>query len=702
LSSFRDRIVSFWMGVDLLPLSKEERIRLKHYYMFILLGIPIMSGYGLYNVFFGSLVISLLCIVVASVLVIGAVRLYQLKNGNLMYRCNAFACIFLILYCFVNGGDDGSKALWAYTMPLIVFFLLGKKEGLFWTAVVSGGIIVLLAMPFTYPYSGEFIARFFTSFTMISIIAYWFEYFRFTYFRQLLVENERFQDILDQSRDIIYRRDIQTGCYNYISKAFYDLLGYPAVQVASMSYEDMQNLVHPEDLAIHNNFFEHLVSCRSMAGRPETIEYRLRHKDGSYRWVSDQMTVIRDDKGEPAFVVGINREITREKEIREELEQSRDQLVALLNSIDAHIYVVDINTYEVLFMNDKMSRDFGKDGTGLKCWQVFERGDGPCKHCTNRILLDEHNQPTGVQEWERYNEVTGRWYNNYDRAIRWHDGRWVKLQVAMDINRLKNLEAERMRNDEIIHRARQMEIIGTLAGGIAHDFNNLLQGISGYLSILENTVEPGSDIARYCANMSGAADRAMELSSYLLTFSTGGAPALSIMDIEPIIQKAIDKSRGEYKAECELSVVPELAQVKVDERQLFIALRNIIQNGLESMPEGGTVRIQAETCILDERGESTLPAGRYIRITVTDEGPGIAAQELKRIFDPYYSTKEKKTRQGLGLGLSVSFSIMKKHDGDIRIQSEPGVGTTLEVLLPAVEEDVQDSSEKMTFSNCRG
>ena len=176
----------------------------------------------------------------------------------------------------------------------------------------------------------------------------------------------------------------------------------------------------------------------------ETVRYR---KDGAPVHVLASGAPILND-GTLQGVVAMYVDITEQKRAEEVISTVNTSLQTILDSIPADIYVCDMQTYEVLFMNEHMKQSFGKDCLSEICWKAFRNGTGPCKHCTNSLLLDDHGQPSGVQTWEGHNPVNGKWYINYDRAVPWTDGRYVRIQVAADITEQKKSERELQATEE--------------------------------------------------------------------------------------------------------------------------------------------------------------------------------------------------------------------------------------------------------------
>ncbi len=161
------------------------------------------------------------------------------------------------------------------------------------------------------------------------------------------------------------------------------------------------------------------------------------------------------------IIVALGLNIIRRTRAEEALRVSHKRFLTVLDSIDATVYVADMETYEIFFMNKYMIESFGRDMTGEICWKVFRNESGPCPHCTNAQLIDKNGEPTNVYTWQDKNPITGKWYNNYDRAIEWTDGRMVKLQIATDITEHKHNEEELKKSEERYRKYFEENISGT-------------------------------------------------------------------------------------------------------------------------------------------------------------------------------------------------------------------------------------------------
>ena len=242
--------------------------------------------------------------------------------------------------------------------------------------------------------------------------------------------------------------------------------------------------------------------------------------------------------------------------------------------------------------------------------------------------------------------------------------------------------AERMRAEDELIKAQKLESLGVFAGGIAHDFNNLLQAITNSISVARMHAPPGSPVLRVLNDAENATKYAAGLSMRLLTFAKGGSPVRKVSLIENVLQESISLSMSGSNIACETVIGDGLPPVEIDEAQMNQVFSNLIINAKESMPDGGRIQVNAQWFTALENRQPRLKDGEYVRISITDNGAGIPEENLIKIFDPYFSTKERGAEKGTGLGLSVCHSIITKHDGLITVESQVGRGATFHVYLP--------------------
>ena len=236
--------------------------------------------------------------------------------------------------------------------------------------------------------------------------------------------------------------------------------------------------------------------------------------------------------------------------------------------------------------------------------------------------------------------------------------------------------------EEQIRRVQKLEAVGTLAGGIAHDFNNLLQGVFGYISMARMNIDQRQKSLDMLEQAEKALQMSVNLTSQLLTFSKGGKPLKKRINPRPVIENAVKFALSGSKIDHKFEANDTLWAVNADEGQIGQVIQNIVLNAEQAMPMGGTLTITANNLLVAQKGiYPVLSEGNYIVIIFKDTGTGIPEKFLPRIFDPYFTTKDK----GSGLGLAISYSIIKNHGGMIEVRSEMGKGSTFSVWLPAIE-----------------
>lgn len=265
------------------------------------------------------------------------------------------------------------------------------------------------------------------------------------------------------------------------------------------------------------------------------------------------------------------------------------------------------------------------------------------------------------------------------------DRRAVWLTVINDISErvrkwetLRDLDKRAM--DEERQKASRLESLGILAGGIAHDFNNFLTGILGNISLAKMKADKGMEITNNLSQAEAAVARAQSVSLQLLTFSKGGAPVTKVVDIAELLSKSAAFALRGSNVECGLRFAEDLHHVVCDPGQIGQVIHNLLINAAQAMPRGGIVEISADNATFDDSQVApTLTAGKYVRITVVDEGDGIPEENIERVFDPYFTTRSA----GSGLGLASTYHIVEKHNGAISVTSTVGQGSAFTFFLPA-------------------
>jgi two-component system cell cycle sensor histidine kinase/response regulator CckA len=376
---------------------------------------------------------------------------------------------------------------------------------------------------------------------------------------------------------------------------------------------------------------------------------------------------------------GLSREIAEHKQAEEKITRSEELIRNILDSVDEGFIVVD-REYRILTANRAFCMMVGRrhdDIIGKRCYEVSHRIHEPCslagEDCVVRQVFD-----TGKSQVSRHTHTSdgGGVFDVEMRAFPVKDASGAVTSVVKsvsDVTEKSLLEEERL-------KTQKLQSLGTLAGGIAHDFNNLLQGVLGYISIAKLAAGQREKSAAALENAEKALSLSVNLTNQLLTFSKGGKPVKHQITLTPVIENAakfaLSGSHADYRVEAD----DGLWQIDADEGQIGQVVQNIVMNAGQAMPDGGRVETVARN-VNAPGGDlpQNLAPGPYVEIAIKDSGVGIPEEDLSRIFDPYFTTKEK----GSGLGLATTYSIMANHNGMIDVRSPAGKGTTFLLYLPA-------------------
>lgn len=363
------------------------------------------------------------------------------------------------------------------------------------------------------------------------------------------------------------------------------------------------------------------------------------------------------------------------------LREARAEFDNIINN--ANPICVTNPAYEIIMANRAYVDTFGqveKDGAKVKC---FESRRGDCCHtgaCPLKEILDQGKAEL-VSETVKYQNGGSRHFVVTCKALKNMEGKVVGLMESFhDVTEIKQLETER-------EKSKHLEALGVVAGGIAHDFNNLLQVIVGNISLARVITSPHDELTPLLKAVETASWQAKELTQKILTFSKGGSPLLRQTDLAEVLKRALTEALTQKNVSVHCDIAPDLYRVDGDENHLQQAIKNIVRNAEEAMPDGGTLSVTASNRDFSEVKkhlvDQATPVAKYVHIALRDTGKGIPAECLTKIFDPYFSGKGKGCIKGTGLGLSTAYSIVKKHQGFIRVESVLGAGTTFHLYFPA-------------------
>lgn len=362
------------------------------------------------------------------------------------------------------------------------------------------------------------------------------------------------------------------------------------------------------------------------------------------------------------------RELAERNHARKALVDSERTMRNFLENTTEGFFAVDQN-WNFIYLNQQAELLVGarRDRlVGLDLWKRFPAFVGSVFETNFREVMATQ-QPVDFEA----SDLEGRqWFEVH--AYPSNGGISVFFR---DITERKRAEGERLTTSKL-------ESLGTLAGGIAHDLNNILTVISGNIGLAQ--IEAPSDsggLLSFLSKAGQAAQHAAHLSSQLLTFSKGGTPRKKVLSLTQLLEQSTEFSLYGSNIRAELDLAPNLKKVEVDAGQIEQVINALMLNAREAMPHGGTVHLSARNVEVEEDSGLLLAAGRYVKVTITDRGEGIAEELATKIFDPYFTTKPAAS----GLGLAISYSIVKKHGGLLHLEAASSEGSTFAFYLKAAE-----------------
>jgi two-component system, cell cycle sensor histidine kinase and response regulator CckA len=438
--------------------------------------------------------------------------------------------------------------------------------------------------------------------------------------------------------------------------------------------------IHDLNMFSKDYVFEAMEQVRVEHKNYFLFQHRL--GNGEVRSVEVYSGPVRIEGRELLF--SIIHDVTERKRAEEKLEISETSLKAILSASPIGICRLKNRVFE--WVNEAMCKMTGypfEEFVGKSSRFLFESDD----EYTKAALV--YN--SGKLCETRHIKKDGSIIEVLIQASTIDDSSFIV--TITDITDRKNAEKEQARMGKL-------ESLGVLAGGIAHDFNNILTMILGNITLAKMYMGKDQGKAQEkLINTEQAISRAKDLTQQLLTFSKGGAPVKKIIAIGDFLKDVCQLTLTGTPVTCRFDLDHDLLPVEVDEGQMTQAIGHIVINGHQAMSEGGMIRIKVENSIIGTSADN-LSAGKYIKISITDEGNGIPDEYLNKIFDPYFTTKQK----GSGLGLAVCHSVIKNHKGHIRVESSLGVGTTFHIYIPVFEGHQRErkSAEEGTFSASGG
>ena len=499
--------------------------------------------------------------------------------------------------------------------------------------------------------------------------------------REWVKREELFRLISENAADLIAVVDMK-GNRIYNSCSYERVLGYSAEELRnSPAFEQ----IHPDDRTRVQEAAEE--AHRTGVGR--SMEYRFRHKDGSWRVLESAASVIRNSEGEPDRLVIVNRDITERKRAEEALRASETSFRSVIGDAPYGIFKANFGG-KLLMTNPALEKmlGYGSQNELLNVNLETSIYRHPAEHrkMCELVLRNEHFKGIEV-EWKRKDGVCiavrcSGWWGKDD------SGSYLEV-FAEDVTERRVMERQ-------LRMAQKMEAVGRLSGGIAHDFNNLLGVIIGYIQLIKRDQDPSLPSFEYATEIEKAGQRAVALTRHLLAFSRQQVLEPVILNLNTLVfdmEKMLPRLIGE---DIHLSLIldPTVGQVKADVGQIEQVLMNLAVNARDAMPDGGKLIIQTANVELDldfarEHPGSTV--GRFVMLAVSDTGTGIDPEIQAQIFEPFFTTKGRD--KGTGLGLATVYGVVKQSNGYIAVESEKGQGASFKIYLPRVAQPISAKME---------
>jgi PAS domain S-box-containing protein len=412
------------------------------------------------------------------------------------------------------------------------------------------------------------------------------------------------------------------------------------------------------------------------------LSTRLEHGDRFFGWLCAAVPQeYAGDSTEQELFAEVAGDIAYALSALEADKDLRFQSMVLENIQDL-ITATDLEG-RIIYVNEAEAKMFGVPREKLLGKSIFDYGEDPSRGATQAEILEKT-----IEEGQWRGEVVNYDADGNERILdcrtwtmRDRKGKPIALcSCATDITERKRTETE-------MRRMQKLDSLGTVAGGIAHDFNNMLMGIFGNIELAQAHLPEGHQARRFLQEAHGALENARQLTGQLLTFARGGQPVFEVVDTKRLVRETVRFNLSGSQINPHFDLPEHIWPIRADGSQIGQVIANLVINAQQAMPAGGNLFIKAANIDEVESHHVPNPDEPHVRLQFRDEGTGIPSKIANRIFDPYFTTKET----GRGLGLAVAHSIIERHEGRIRVDSTPGVGTTFTLLLPAAGSQPVDS-----------
>ena len=504
--------------------------------------------------------------------------------------------------------------------------------------------------------------------------------------QKTMKDREKYRNLVEDITAVIFATDPK-GIILYMSPIIHAFTG---IQPEEFVGREFMAVIHPEDRRRLHKVHERVIS-----GDLRSIEYRILNKHRGYCWVRSFSRPLVND-GVFKGLRGVMVDITNLKSAEAAFRESEKKYQTIVESIEEGYFEVDLKG-RLVFVNGPLCRIVGytRDQLLLTHFQKYFH------RATARFLFRLFNRvyrsgiPATNQDFEALRNGQRLVFEVSVSLVTDREGQPTGFRgMLRDITHLRRAEEERQELEEQLHHAQRLEAIGTLAGGIAHDFNNILMGIQGNASLMLMRTPPENPLVEKLRNVERYVKDGAGLTRQLLDFARTKQRQTAVTDLNEVIRKTADmfgRAKREITIDC--ARLEASWPVTVNPGQIEQVLMNLFVNAWQAMPEGGHLTIETEDRQLGMKSVHPfgLNPGRYVRVRVRDTGIGINEAILPKVFNPFFTTKERG--RGTGLGLSSAYGIIKNHRGFIKVTSQVGQGSVFTVYLPASAAPIQSETE---------
>ncbi|MDP2138384.1 MAG: PAS domain-containing protein, partial [Candidatus Didemnitutus sp.] len=507
-----------------------------------------------------------------------------------------------------------------------------------------------------------------------------------------LVQSEhRYRTVIDQTGQMIYDLDYATNTAQWFgAEATLAITGYTLDEFQSVDLARWEAMIHPEDRARAIAAMDRSIAEHKLY----SVEYRFRHKDGTYRHIEDHGIFLFNPDGSPNRWLGRLSDVTARHLALAALVESELRYRTVLDQTGQMIFDLAVTTGEIRWFGPTALRDvigitpeeFSREG--MQGWKDRLHPEDRDEAVARLERSLQTGEPCRGEYRLRHNDGTYRPVSERAVVLRNADGAVTRLVGRMtDITVRRIAEEQQRQFERRFLETQKLESLGVLAGGIAHDFNNLLTGILGNASLARLDLPPGSQCQSSLEQIETSARRAADLCRQMLAYSGKGRFVVQNLDLNSLVNDTTHLLGISISKTCILrfNLAERLPSIRADATQLRQIVMNLVINASEAIgARSGVIALATGVSRIDQdylssmSPDPNLTPGDYVFLEVSDNGDGMTAETITRIFDPFFTTKFT----GRGLGLAAVQGIIRGHQGAIKVYSEPGRGTTFRLLLP--------------------